>query len=303
MNPPTRAGISAGILAGILALAAGGACSSKHSGSTTPGAPSGELEARLQRVEQILARNAEALEFLQKVYDQQKRQADDEESREPAAGAVFGVAIDQNVQAGLVEGPPAYVTIIKAFDFACPYCERMSPILSDVVKEYGGKVRVVYMDRVVHEFAEPAHLAGCAAAKQGKFLPFKTAFWEKGFGPYVASRGSDRAAYAPEGLIAIAAAAQLDVGRFKADMASRACIDLLARERAELDKFNVDGTPTLFINGQYISGGMDKDSLRKLIDERLRAAEASGVPAAQYYDREILAKGEKKFRSKKDPKP
>jgi protein-disulfide isomerase len=179
----------------------------------------------------------------------------------------------------------------------------MSPILGEVVKEYGGKVRVVYMDRVVHDFAEPAHLAGCAAGKQGKYLPFKTAFWEKGFAPFSASRGRDRSGFEAEGLIAIAAAAQLDVGRFKTDMGSRACADLLARERVELDKFNIDGTPTFIINGQYMTGGMDKDSLRKIIDERLRVAEASGVPAAQYYDREILAKGEKKFRSKKDPKP
>jgi protein-disulfide isomerase len=300
VNPSTRAAL----LAGILSIAAAGGACSRPSGSTTPAAPPpGDLEARLQRVEAILARSADSLEFLQKVYDQQKRQADDEESREVAPGAVFAVAIDQNVAAGLVEGAPAYVTIIKAFDFACPYCERMSPMMTEIVKEYQGKVRVVYMDRVVHDFAEQAHLAGCAAAKQGKFLPFKTAFWEKGFTPFSTSRGRDRAAYEPEGLVAIAAGAQLDVGRFKTDMASRACADLLARERVELDKFNIDGTPTFIINGVYVTGGMDKDSLRKIIDERLRIAEASGVPAAQYYDREIFAKGEKKFRSKKDPKP
>ena len=304
MKSPTRAALLAGILAGLLVLSAGGACTRQ----TAPAAPAGpaasaELEARLQRVEQVLARSAGALEFLQKVYDQQNRQVDAEDSSEPAPDAVFGVAIEQNVAAGLVDGPPAYVTIIKAFDFACPHCERMSPILVELVKEYRGKVRVVYMDRVVHDFAQSAHLAGCAAARQGKFLPFKTAFWEKGYGPFAASRGRDRSGFEADGLIAIAAGAQLDVGRFKTDLTSRACTDLLERERVELDKFNVDGTPTFIINGLYISGGMDKDSLRKLVDERLRAAEASGVPAAQYYDREILAKGEKKFRSKKDPKP
>jgi protein-disulfide isomerase len=304
VKSPTRAAF----LAGILALAAGAACTSKpaaapRSAASSAAAPSGDFEERLRRVEAILAQNADALELLRKVYEQQKRQADDEESREAAPGAVFGVAIDQNVAAGLVDGPPAYVTIIKAFDFACPHCERTSPIMTDLVKEYRGKVRVVYMDRVVHDFAEPVHLAACAAARQGKFIPFKTAFWEKGFGPYVASRGRDRSGYEPDGLAAIAKEAQLDVGRFKTDMASRACADLLARERTELDKFKVDGTPTFFINGLYIPGGLDKAALREIIDDKLRVAEASGVPAAQYYDREIFQKGEKKFRSRKDPKP
>jgi len=290
----------AAFLAGILAIAG---CSKQT--APAPRAPSqqAEIEERLRRVEKILAENSDALEFLRKVYEQQRKQAEAEDAGEPAPGAVFGVEIDQNVQAGLVDGPPAYVTVIKAYDFACPYCERASPILSELVKEYRGKLRVVYMDRVVHDFAEPAHLAACAAARQGKFLPFKTAFWEKGFGPYVASRGSDRSAYQTDGLLAIAKDLKLDVNRFKADMTGRACVDLLARQRTELDKFKVDGTPTFIVNGIYISGGLDRDGLRAIIDDRLRVAEASGVPAAQYYDREILQKGEKKFRSKKDPKP
>ena len=294
----------AAFLAGILAIAAGAACTKQAAPAAPSGpSPAADLEERLRRVEAILAQRSDALEFLQKVYDQQRRQAEAEEDSEPAPGAVFGVAIDQNVQAGLVEGPPAFVTVIKAFDFACPHCERASPILSELVKEYGGKLRVVYMDRVVHDFAEPAHLAGCAAARQGKFLPFKTAFWAKGFGAYMASRGRDRSGFETDALLAMAKDLQLDVARFKADLTGRPCSDLLAHQRAELDKFKVDGTPTFIINGLYVSGGLDKASLRALIDERLRIAEASGVPAAQYYDREILAKGEKKFRSKRDPKP
>ncbi len=294
----------AAFLAGILAIAAGAACYKQPAAAPPAGpAPTADFEERLRRVEAILARSSEALEFLQKVYDQQKKQAELEEESQPAPGAVFAVAIDDNVRAGLVEGPPAFVTVIKAFDFACPHCERTSPILSELVQEYRGKLRVVYMDRVVHDFAEPAHLAGCAAARQGKFLPFKTAFWEKGFGPFAASRGRDRSGFEADRLLAIAKELQLDVARFKADMTSRACTELLAHQRVELDKFKVDGTPTFIINGVYISGGLDKGSLRSIIDERLRIAEASGVPAAQYYEREIFAKGEKKFRSKRDPKP
>ena len=171
------------------------------------------------------------------------------------------------------------------------------------MKEYGGKVRVVYMDRVVHELAEKAHLAACAAGRQGKYLAFKDAFWDKGYGPYAASGGRDRAGFELDALVALAKDVGLDVARFKADLTGPACTELLGRERIELDKFRVDGTPTLFVNGLYISGGLPKDALRTIIDARLKVAEASGVPGAQYYDREILGKGEKQFRSKKDAKP
>lgn len=267
-------------------------------------APKGDLEERVQRIEVYLAKNAEAIDFLNKVLEQQKRQAAEEEAREPAPDAVFAVAIAENVKAGLVEGPPtALVTVVKAFDFACPHCQRMSPILHDLVQEYGGKLRVVYMDRVVHDVAEKAHLAACAAAKQGKYVAFKTAFWDKSFGAYAASAGRDRSGFELDGLVALAKDVGLDLARFKTDLASPACTTLLEHERVELDKFKVDGTPTFFVNGTYVSGGLPKDAMRSLIDARLKVAEASGVPAAQYYDREILGKGEKKFRSKKDPKP
>jgi len=300
-----RGGRSIRRAAALLAIAWAAAC---HQGppaaAPSPAAPKGDVEERLRRIEVYLAKNAEAIDFLNKVLEQQKRQAAEEEEREPAPSAVFGVAIDDNVKAGLVDGPPtALVTVVKAFDFACPHCQRMSPILSDLVKEYGGKLRVVYMDRVVHDFAEKAHLAACAAGRQGKYVAFKTAFWDKGYSVYAASGGRDRSAFELDGLVALAKDLNLDLPRFKADLAGPACTGLLDRERVELDKFRVDGTPTFFVNGFYVSGGLPKEAMRALIDERLKVAEASGVPAAQYYDREIFGKGEKKFRSKKDPKP
>ena len=44
------------------------------------------------------------------------------------------------------------------------------------MKEYDGKVRVVYKNMVVHpQVVTKAHLAGCAAGKQGKFVEFKNA--------------------------------------------------------------------------------------------------------------------------------
>jgi hypothetical protein len=79
------------------------------------GASSGSLEARVAKLEKY----SEALEFLQKVYDQQKQQQAQQEDREPAPDAVFAVDIAQNIALGQIEGPTqAAVTIIEAWDFA-----------------------------------------------------------------------------------------------------------------------------------------------------------------------------------------
>jgi hypothetical protein len=71
----------------------------------------------------------------------------------------------------------------------------------------------------------------------------------------------------------------------------------------EMTKFHVNATPTFFINGKFIGGALAKEQFKQIIDEQLKIADASGVPAADYYNKVVLAKGEKQFRSKVDPKP
>lgn len=259
---------------------------------------------RLARVEAYIAKNAEAIEFLGMVFAQQKAQTAAQDEEEVAPDAVFAVPIEHSVKAGLVEGPAsAAVTIVKAFDFTCPHCMRSSDVMTELVKEYGGKVRVVFKNLVVHPNAEPAHLASCAAAKQGKYLAYKKAFWEHGFGPYLQSGGQDETSLKAPSLVAIAKRTGLDVKRFETDMASKACSEYLERDKAELEKFRVTGTPTFFVNGTMIPGALPKEAFKTIVDEKLKLVDASGVPAAQYYEREILAKGETKYRSAKTPKP
>ena len=270
--------------------------------AAAPGDHSGSVEERLRRLEDQFAKNAEALDFLNKVYAQQKAQMQAQERDEPAPDAIFAVNIADDVKLGKVEGPAnAPVTIIKAFDFACPYCQRTSATVDELVDEYQGKVRVVFKDLVVHpQVATEAHLAACASAKQGKYKLYKNAIWEKGFMPYASAR--DPSKLAKENLLAIAAEAGLDKDKLATDMASPECKKIVDDDMNELQKFKVNATPGFFINGIFIGGAMDKAGFKKIIDERLKIAEASGN-AGNYYDAEIMTKGEKQFRSKADPKP
>ena len=95
-------------------------------GATPPSAPgatqvdrTGTVEERVARLEDTLAKNAEALDFLNKVYAQQKAQQQAQQREEAAPDAMFAVDISQNVKAGMVEGSPqALVTIVEAWDFA-----------------------------------------------------------------------------------------------------------------------------------------------------------------------------------------
>ncbi|MBL0215558.1 MAG: hypothetical protein IPQ07_16950 [Myxococcales bacterium] len=58
----------------------------------------GDVEARLRRLEDNYAKYAEALEFLGKVYAQQKAQQAQQEAEEPDPTAVFAVAVNNDIQ-------------------------------------------------------------------------------------------------------------------------------------------------------------------------------------------------------------
>lgn len=80
---------------------------------------SGTVEERVARLEDNFTKYGEALDFLGKVYAQQKQQQQAQEREEPAPDAVFAVDITPDLKAGLVEGSPqALVTIVEAWDFA-----------------------------------------------------------------------------------------------------------------------------------------------------------------------------------------
>jgi protein-disulfide isomerase len=155
---------------------------------------------------------------------------------------------------------------------------------------------------VVHpQVVTTAHKAGCAAGKQGKFVEFKRAFWEKAFLPYASAR--DQSKLGEENIMAISKEVGLDTTKLKADMESADCKQMLDRDMQEMAKFHVNSTPTFFINGKHVNGAIAKEQFKQIIDEKLKIAEASGVPGNEYYDKEILGKGDKEFRSKGDAKP
>jgi protein-disulfide isomerase len=243
----------------------------------------GNVEARVKKLEAHNVKYAAALDYLQTVYPNYGRHVEYAEPPEPGRNDVLAVDITPNVKLGFAQGPSsgAPVTIVAAEDFACPWCERISGALDELQKEYGSKLRVVFKNMVVHPKVMNAHLAGCAAAKQGKFQKWKTTWWEKGFKPRKMDDGN---------IETIANEIGLDLGKFKSDKDGEECRAFVQQDMAELQKFGVNSTPTLFVNGTYSSGGRSKEELKQMIDDKLKVA-----TTADYYDKVVMATGKQQF--------
>ena len=104
------------LLSVLLASAALVGCQNE---SKLDGKVSGDLEARVKKLEEDNAKYKEELEWLNGIYKQQRAQQEAQEREEPAPDAVFAVDIAPDLKGGQVEGPnSACVTVVEAWDFA-----------------------------------------------------------------------------------------------------------------------------------------------------------------------------------------
>jgi protein-disulfide isomerase len=178
----------------------------------------------------------------------------------------------------------AKVTIVNYDDFECPFCSRMhQTIFPDLFKIYGNQVRIVYKDYPlieIHPWAMHAAVdANCLAAQNSD------AFWD--FADY--THANQKTITGPADHPDINQVfARLDVLTFdlgtKHNLNSndlQACVkkqdeSVVRASLAEGDKLGVDATPTIFVNGEVVSGILSAADLRAIIDKALR--EAGQVP-------------------------
>jgi protein-disulfide isomerase len=162
-------------------------------------------------------------------------------------------------------GANAKVVIQQWSDFQCPFCSRVEPTVSEIMKNYGDKVKVVWRDKPLpmHPNAPLAAEAGKEALKQKG----PDGFWkmhDKMFANQQKLSREDLEGYAKE--------IGLDMDKFKAALDShsnKAAVD--ADDKAGTD-IGISGTPAFVINGYYVSGAQPYQKFKKLIDRALSEA-------------------------------
>ena len=149
----------------------------------------------------------------------------------------------------------APVTLVEYGDFECPYCGRAEPAVRELLADYGD-LRYVWRHLPltdVHPHAQLAAEAAEAAAAQDRFWELHDLLLD------------NQEALEARDLIRYAAAAGLDVDRFKRDMRERAGAAKVAADVDSADLSGVSGTPTFFINGLRHYEAYDVDTLASAV--------------------------------------
>jgi protein-disulfide isomerase len=197
---------------------------------------------------------------------------------------VYAVGVDGAPAIGPAAAP---LTVVIAYEYACPWCNRQRQAFTALRAAYGDDVRIVYRPFVVHpEVATDAALAACAAGRQGHFAEVSDALWSNVFD----KRAFDRASVEK----AAAGVAGVDLARMRGDMDGD-CRSWVEHEQAALATLGVNATPQVWINGRPIPGGYKPlEGLKPVLDEELaRAREriAAGTSPDTYYADWVVKKG------------
>jgi protein-disulfide isomerase len=145
----------------------------------------------------------------------------------------------------------APVTLVEYGDFECPFCRTAYPIVTELRRHLGDRLRVVFrhFPRPEHPHARHAAEAAEAAASQGRFWAMHDALFEH------------QQALGDEHLVQYATGLGLDADSFRRELEAH-----VYRGRVQEDVLSgihsgVHGTPTFFINGARHEGEWELDQL------------------------------------------
>jgi protein-disulfide isomerase len=178
----------------------------------------------------------------------------------------------------------AKVTIINFDDLECPFCARMHEVLfPETQQHYGDQVRYIYLDFPLvqlHPWAMHAAVDVNCLADQSP-----TGYWNLVDTLHQQSdniSGAQGQQNLPASLKKVDDLTLAEGKRDNVDMGKlQACITkqddgVIRSSMKQGDALGVDGTPTLFVNGERATGALSQSMLWTIVDRAIR--DAGGVP-------------------------
>jgi len=155
----------------------------------------------------------------------------------------------------------APLTLVEYGDFECPNCKQAAPAVKMILGHFAGRIRFVWRHfplEEVHPHALHAALASEAAGAQRKFWPMHDVLFD------------NQSHLEDAQLERYAGDLQLDVARFRSDMAHDAHLQRVREHIADARQGGVRSTPTFFVNGTIQDVSFGLQALHQRIEEELR---------------------------------
>ena len=147
--------------------------------------------------------------------------------------------------------------IVEYGDYQCPYCGAAYPVLKELMKESGSRVKFVFRNfplSEMHQYARIAAIAAEAANLQGKFWQMHDAIYE------------NQRELNENFLMTLADQLKLNIPQFEKDLESLKLAEKIDADFESGIMSGVNGTPSFFVNGKKFDGGAE--DLLELVREK-----------------------------------
>lgn len=198
---------------------------------------SGQKKQIQDVVHDYLLQNPEILiQSLQSYQHKEMEQAKKTMEKTQSSSPQFADALFHQANDPVIGNPQGKVTVTEFFDYQCPHCVEMAPVLEGLIKS-NPNVKVVLKEFPIRgPMSEMASRAALAAKEQGKYFELHKAIME-----------SKQQPLTEDAIYQMAASVGIDVAKLKTAMKSAAVAQEIGDNYKLAQQLQLLGTPAFFI--------------------------------------------------------
>ena len=179
----------------------------------------------------------------------------------------------EQIRSGLFSDPALPVlgpaggdfVLVEFFDFRCPYCKVIAPIIADLVADDDELKHVIVDWPLLGPESEYAARAALAAGRQGAYKRFREALMDTSGEPGEAL------------VVSVAESLGLDVARLRRDMASDEIAQRVEANNRLAESLRLRGSPVFVFGDAIVEGAISRARLESLIAEQKARQTAAGA--------------------------
>ena len=189
-------------------------------------------------VEEVINEKPEIIINAMQNYEQKMREEAQKKAQEMIMSNIED--LNNNPNDGVLGNPDGEIVVVEFFDFSCGYCHRIYPVLKNIIAKNNDVKMVGKSLTFVAPVSQYAAKAALAAKEQGKYAEVYSALFEIK-GPLTEAKIDEAAVLAG-----------VDLEKMKTDMNSEK-VNKALQDIADLaSKIQVNGVPTLVVNGKVV---------------------------------------------------
>jgi protein-disulfide isomerase len=196
-----------------------------------------------QVVKEYLVQNPEVIiESLQGYQQKQMDQAKKTIQKTQDSSTQFADALFHQAKDPMIGNPSGKITVVEFFDYQCPHCVDMTPVMEGLVKK-NSDVKVIFKEFPIRgPISEVASKAALAANEQGKYFEFHEGLMNSKTQPLT-----------EDAIYKIAQSVGLNVEQLKTAMKSPAVEQQLKANYKLAQQLQLLGTPAFFVAKSDVS--------------------------------------------------